>query len=101
MRCLQHILLTLVLRIPGQPFALGAVGGTDDANRVSALHLQVIFAQFVGQQHASMIHGLLLSSDLLGQRENREQQYNMESAQTLRSLMSGYIGGHQVLPFGI
>lgn len=66
----QHGLLTLVLRVSGKPFALGAVGGADDADRVSGLHLQVMFAQFAVQQHASMIHGLLLSGDLLGQREN-------------------------------
>lgn len=64
---LQCCHLTLVLRVPGQPFALRAVGGADDADRVSALHLQVVLAQFAGQQHTSMIHGLLLSGDLLGQ----------------------------------
>lgn len=72
----HHDLLTLVLRVPGQPFALGAVSGADDADRVSTLHLQIMFAQFAGQKHTCMIHGLLLSGDLLGQRENQEQQNN-------------------------
>lgn len=93
---LPHGLLTLVLRVPGQPFALGAVGGADDADSVSALHLQVVFAQFAGQQHTSMIHGLLLSGDLLGQRENREQHNNMLCAQTKEYNLSQF---HHVLSF--
>lgn len=68
------MILTSVLVIPGQPFALGAVSGADDADDVSALHLQIVLAQFAGHQDSGVVHGLLLPGDLLGQRRNRKLQ---------------------------
>lgn len=50
--------------IPGQPFAFGTVGGTDDADRVTTLHWQIVLANFAGYHHLSMVHGFLQSSDL-------------------------------------
>jgi len=56
--------LTFVRRIPGQPFAFGAVGGSDDADRVAALHREVILADFTGHHHLGMVQWLFIPSHL-------------------------------------
>lgn len=56
--------LTLVVGVSGQPFSFGAVGGADDADRVPALHRQVILTDFTGHCHFGMVHGLFFPSYL-------------------------------------
>lgn len=50
--------------VSGQPFSFGAVGGADDADRVPALHRQVILADFASHCHLGVVHGLLFTSHL-------------------------------------
>lgn len=57
--------LTFVVGVSGQPFALGAVDRSDDADEIPTFDGQVIFAEFAGCQDSSAIHGLFQSSDLL------------------------------------
>ena len=56
--------LTLVVLVSSQPLAFGAVSGTDDADRVPAIHRQVILADFTGHHHLGVVHGLLLACHL-------------------------------------
>lgn len=60
----QFNTLTLVVVVPGQPFAFGAVGGSDDADRVATLHRQVVLTDFTGHHHLSVVHWLLVASHL-------------------------------------
>lgn len=59
--------LTLVVGVPGQPFAFGAVGGANDADCVPALHRQVILANLTSHHHLGMVHGLLFARHLESQ----------------------------------
>lgn len=56
--------LTFVVGISSQPLAFGAVGGADDADRVPALHREVILADFTGHHYFDVVHGLLITSHL-------------------------------------
>lgn len=64
-------ILTLMAAVSSQPFAFGAVGGADDADRVPALHRQVVLADFTGHRHLGVVHGLLLAAHLDGGVEPR------------------------------
>lgn len=50
--------------VSGQPFAFGAAGGANDADRVPALHREVILANLAGNHHLGVVHGLLFAGHL-------------------------------------
>ena len=56
--------------VSGQPFALGAVHRSDDADEIPTFDGQVVFAEFAGRQHSGPIHGLFQSGDLWGNMGN-------------------------------
>lgn len=59
--------LTLVVGVPGQPFAFGAVGGANDADRVPARHWKVVLANLASHHHLGVVQGLLFARHLESQ----------------------------------
>ena len=59
--------LTLAVGVPGQPFAFGAAGGANDADRVPGLHGQVVLANLASHHHPGVVHGLLFTGHLESQ----------------------------------
>lgn len=55
---------TFVVGVSGQPFALGAAGGADDADRVPTLHRQVVLTNLTSHHYPGVVHGLLFTSHL-------------------------------------
>ena len=57
--------LTVVAAVPGQPFPFGTVGSSDDADDVAAIDGQIILASLGRHGYFCLVHGILLSCDLL------------------------------------
>lgn len=58
-------ILTFVGAVSGQPLPFGAVGGAYDADHVSTLDGQVVVLALTGHSDLRLVHGLLLTSDLV------------------------------------
>lgn len=61
---IDHLSLTSVVGISGQPFAFRAAGGANDADGVPCLHGEVILANLASHHHPGVVHGLLFASHL-------------------------------------
>ena len=58
------MLLTGVAIVPGEPFPLGALGCSDDADVLTPFNWQVIFAALRRHSYRCLVHSLLLACDL-------------------------------------
>lgn len=61
---MRFLKLTVVAAVSGQPFSFGAVGCSDDADRVATLDRQIVLASFCRYSYCCLVHGILLSCDL-------------------------------------
>lgn len=67
--------LTVVAAVSGQPLPFGTVGGSDDADELAVLDGQVVLTALCGHGDRRLIHGLLLSCDLVSNKQTNKNTH--------------------------